>query len=140
MYMYIHVCTCVMCHCTCTSVSLTCIYIVHTVYHTQSLQRVDMVNGNRLRTNTISSPAYASVGPSFMSSMADKDFGSTGALDTKHRRRTSLGQVHENIREPQLPRLRCTLCKLQCTVYMHVQCHVHVDVYICMHKLFVCVL
>lgn len=69
------------------------------VYHVQSLQRVDMVAGGRQRNNTISGPAYASVGPSFMSGIhhvAAKNFGSTGNLDNGHSRvsrRRSLGVV-----------------------------------------------
>ena len=61
----------------------------------QSLQQVDLVTGGRQRTSTISGPAYASVGPSFMHHVAAKNFGSTGNLVTRHAlgRRSSLGPV-----------------------------------------------
>ena len=61
----------------------------------QSLQQVDMVTSSRQRTSTISGPAYASVGPSFMHHVAVKNFGSTGNLVSRPPlgRRSSLGPV-----------------------------------------------
>lgn len=94
--------------CTCTftltrkctvALSLLCKDAVSVYYPMQSLQRVDVVTGGRHRNNTISGPAYASVGPSFMSGIhhvAAKNFGSTGNLDSRHNRvtrRRSLGVV-----------------------------------------------
>ena len=53
-----------------------------------------MVNGVRQRNDTISGPAYATVGPSFMHYVVGKNFGSTGNLETKQvSRRSSLGPV-----------------------------------------------
>ena len=55
-----------------------------------------MVNDGRQRNNTISGPAYATVGPSFIHHVAAKNFGSTGNLDMKQQqlsRRSSLGPV-----------------------------------------------
>ena len=78
-------------------------FLVHTVaifLHmslstVQSLQQVDMVTDSRERTSTISGPAYASVGPSFMHHVAVKNFGSTGNLVSRPPlgRRSSLGPV-----------------------------------------------
>jgi cyclin-dependent kinase 14 len=60
-----------------------------------SLQQVDMVTDSRQRTSTISGPAYASVGPSFMHHVAVKNFGSTGNLVSRPPlgRRSSLGPL-----------------------------------------------
>ncbi|CAI8026795.1 Cyclin-dependent kinase 14 [Geodia barretti] len=60
-----------------------------------SLQQVDMVTSSRQRTSTISGPAYASVGPSFMHHVAVKNFGSTGNLVSRPPlgRRSSLGPL-----------------------------------------------
>ena len=72
---------------------------VHSYTDMQSLQRVDMVRGgSRPRNNTISGPAYATVGPKFHH-VAAKNFGSTGNLDSHQgiSRRRSLGQVHVHV-------------------------------------------
>lgn len=114
MYVYIgsviysHTCTCrfmctcimfTMCFHTCSNMYSCHVLYLYYVLHVQSLQRVDVVTGGRQRNNTISGPAYASVGPSFMTGIhhvAAKNFGSTGNLDSRHgrvTRRRSLGVV-----------------------------------------------
>ena len=100
-YMYVYMYIFTMCFHTCCNM-YSCHVLYYTLYcvpHVQSLQRVDMVTGGRQRNNTISGPAYASVGPSFMTGIhhvAAKNFGSTGNLDSRHgrvTRRRSLGVV-----------------------------------------------
>ena len=63
-----------------------------------NLQSLAMTEASdvRRRTQTISGPAYASVGPTFMSGMPTKAFGSTGTLETRPRsRKASVGQVRD---------------------------------------------